>query len=216
MLAAASLGLIGCEKNTFQAEWWQGELERIGLSHQVELKQYRLAHSAGGGMGELVELRDTSRANRDLLKSLRQQRDASGGELAELEKEWIDFQGVTIRDQRQRAIDDGGVTIRHADGSAKLRDADLDDRQRVFFGLEAAPAHTVEQEEFQADMAYECDMEVQMAALHAQQQRVVTSGRRSELAVLPERSRFAAQQAAAAPVVAPRRSFAETTVPSIP
>jgi hypothetical protein len=146
-----------------------------------------------------------------------------GGELASLEREWIDFQEVTIRDQRRRAtgrtfttlqlasgrefqqasvaaIDDGGVTIRHANGSAKLRYADLDAGQQVFFGLEADTAHAAELRESRSAIAYERGMEQQMAAIQEQEQRVSSRDRRGELAVGQERPRFAAAAAAVAPV----------------
>ena len=41
-VAAAAALSVSCERGGRQAEWWEGERERIEFSQQLELKKYRL------------------------------------------------------------------------------------------------------------------------------------------------------------------------------
>jgi len=125
---------------------------------------------------------------------LSQQRLALQAELEEMQSQWTDFRRSTIREQRQRAmgktfevlqsssgrtfndvrvsvIDDGGVTIRHADGSARLGFEDLDARQRAFFGLEADLSLAAAEKESRDAAAYERWVEAGLAQNEAKSQR---------------------------------------------
>jgi hypothetical protein len=93
------------------------------------------------------------------------------------------------------AIDDAGVTIRHADGSARLRFADLSPDQQVLFGLDAELASAAEESESMAAIAYEREIDSQMEVLQEQQRKNVEKARRDELYARQGSSRIAAQQA---------------------
>ena len=210
---------VGCKNDQSQAEWWQGEQERIALMHQVELKQYRISQTDVAGFDEVQRLGKLTESSTELLGSLNRQRQVLTEELSLLERNLAELKEATIRDQRNRAIgrtfksfesasgrkfeevsvaaiDDAGVTIRHADGSARLRFADLDPEQQVFFGLEADLAFAAEEKESRAAVAYEREIDNQMAVLREQEDRTSQTNRRVELASKRKSSLLAAQQVA--------------------
>jgi len=203
VIVAAFLA-AGCGKNQDRADWWQGEQQRIELSQQLELKKYRYGQAYSRDFEQLEKLRRSASVTGPLLKSLRQQRLALGERIASLEGEWAGFRESTIREQRQHAmsrtfekfslvtgrtfadvsvasIDDSGVTIRHADGSARLRFADLDAKQRVFFGLEADLALAAEQQETQDAADYERWVQARMVVIDEKKLKDSENARREEL-----------------------------------
>jgi hypothetical protein len=220
-LGVAVLFSASCQRNENQAEWWQGEQERIELSHQVELMQYRLELRNGSRLGANERLTEMTQAIPSLLKSLQQQHRALSVEVAALEKKWPVFCASTIQSQRERAIGmtfetlclssgrkfqgvsvagitDGGVTIRHIDGSARLRFADLDSEQQLLFGLEADSALAAAEKESQAANAYERAIDTQMAVNQKQEKMVSEITRRAELAAQEKWSLLAVRYVAAA------------------
>jgi hypothetical protein len=219
-ITAAVLFSVGCEKGQNQAEWWQGEQERIELNHQLELKKYRFEQVDTRDFEELEGLRDTIDAATSSLRSLRQQRLSLNDEVASLEGKWGEFRESTIRNQRHRvignsfevihlvsgrkfqnvtvsAIDDAGVAIRHADGSARLCFADLNSEQRLFFGLEEDLALAAADKEVAAAASYERWIDDRMAIIHEQKMKNSEITRREELSARQERSQLASQQVAA-------------------
>lgn len=216
----AALLVIGCRENQEQVGWWQGEQQRIELTHQLELKKYRYEQAYSRDFEQLEALRKSSKQTASALKSLREQRLALGGEVDSLEGQWVGFRDSTIREQRQQAmgktfekltsvtgrtfaavtvaaIDDSGVTIRHADGSARLRYSDLDGSQRVFFGLEADLALAAEEKETQNAADYERWVQTRMVAIDEKKQKDSETARREELANQRTRAALAAQLASA-------------------
>jgi hypothetical protein len=186
-ITAASLLSVSCHKDQTEAEWWQGEQGRIRLVHQLELKQYRVSQSDVNGFEELKRLTGVTQRQAERLDLLVRQLRTLNEELAMLEGKWVDLRTTTLRNQRNRAIgqtfkslesasgrkfqevsvaaiDDAGVTIRHANGSARLRFADLSPDQQVLFGLDAELASAAEEREAIAAMTYERGMERQLAA----------------------------------------------------
>lgn len=213
----------GCGKHQDLAGWWQGEQQRIELSHQLELKKYRFEQAYSHDFEQLESLRRSTKVAVPQLESLRQQRLALGDRIETLERGWADFREATIRDQRQGAmrktfdkltlasgrtfvnasvasIDDSGVTIRHADGSARLRFADLDARQRIFFGLEADLAQAADQKEARDVAAYESWVETRMLALNEKKMKESAVAERVESANQRTRAARAAQMVTAANV----------------
>lgn len=210
---------VGCKNDQARAEWWQDEQERIELTHRVELKQYRVDCGNANGFEELKRLRKSTQTHASLLQSLGQRREALNEDLALLEQGWADFYEAAIRDQRHRAIgktfksfysasgrefrnvsvaaiDDAGVTIRHADGSARLSYEDLDSKLQVFFGLEANLAIAAEEKESRASIAYEHEIDSQMAVLQRQESRNSEIVRREETASQRKATQLALQQTA--------------------
>lgn len=187
------------------------------------LKSYRLAQASGKDLDGLARLRDSTEATAVSLRALRQQRLTVGDEVAALEGQWSGFREAAIREQRQRAmgktfetldlvtgrkfrevsvaaIDDAGVTIRHADGSARLGFADLDSAQQVFFGLEADLALVAEKEDARAVAAYERWIETRMAIVHERETWDSEIAKREELAAQQKWAQLAAQHVAASQV----------------
>lgn len=210
---------VGCGKNQDQADWWQGEQQRIELSQQLELKRYRFEQAYSRDFGQLENLRLFTMGNVALLKSLRNQHQALSGKIESLEGQWAGFRESTIREQRHHAmsktfdrlslvsgriyaevsvasIDDSGVTIRHADGSARLRFTDLDDTQRIFFGLEADLALAAEEQETRDAADYERWVEARMVAINEKKLEASANARREELELRRMRAESAAQLAA--------------------
>jgi hypothetical protein len=197
--------------------------------------RYRVEHRDMSGFDELKRLDSLREADTSLVQSLRQQRLALNSEVVGLEEKWNNFQSLAIREQRHlamgktfktfqlvsgrkfqdvlvAAIDDAGVTIRHADGSARLRFTDLDTGQQAFFGLEEDLASAAEEKEAQAASAYERGIESQMEIIRQQEILVSDGARRAEM-VAVERNRsqqLAAQRVAAArdrPLAQPATRF---------
>lgn len=215
----AALLAAGCGKNQDRADWWQAEQQRIELSQQLELKKYRFEQAYSHDLEQLESLRLMTTGNVALLKSLRKQHQAVSGKIESLEGQWAEFRESTIRQQRQHAmnktfeklslasgrtfvdasvvsIDDSGVTIRHADGSARLRFADLDAKQRVFFGLEADLALAAEEQETRDAADYERWVEARMVVIDDQKLKDSENARRDELETRRLRVESAARLAA--------------------
>ena len=216
----AAFSLAGCGKDSDRAAWWQGEQERIGLGQQLELKNFRFEQACSDDLENLERLRQAAKETASMLDSLRQRRVSLGGEVESLERNRVAFRESMIRAQRQRAtgktfealnlvsgrkfhdvsvasIDDAGVTIRHVNGSARLRFADLDAKQREFFGLEADLALVAEEKESRDAAAYGRWIDQQMAAARAKDEAVAKNVTREDLGARQARSLIAAQQVAA-------------------
>jgi hypothetical protein len=215
--AAVSLS-VSCEKDRSQAEWWQGEQERIEVSQQLELKNYRFGQVYTEDFEELEGLRLKMKSATSSLRLLRQQQLALSDEVASMEGMQDEFRASTIREQRHRAvgssfetirlvcgrtfekvkvsaIDDAGVTIRHADGSARLRFADLSAEQQVIFGLEADLAIAATGREAGEAAEYERWVDGRMAVLDEQQKADRATARLEDQAAREERSQLASQKA---------------------
>lgn len=216
----AAFSLAGCGKDSDRTAWWQGEQERIGLGQQLELKKFRFEQACSDDFENLGRLRQAAKVNASMLDPLRQRRVSLGGEVESLERNRVAFRESMIRAQRQRAtgktfevlnlvsgrkfqdvsvasIDDAGVTIRHVNGSARLRFADLDARQRVFFGLEADLALVAEERETRDAAAYGRWIDKQMASAREKEEPVSKSVTREDLDARQARSLIATQQVAA-------------------
>lgn len=232
-IIAASLSSAGCERDQAQTGWWQGERERIELSHLLELKKFRFEQVAGNDLEELETLRAAAAQSARVLKSLRQQQVTLIQQIESLHGQWSGFKEAAIRSQRQRAmgktfdelrlvsgrsfqavsvmgIDDSGVTIRHADGSARLRFSDLDAGQQTFFGLEADLAQAAREKEKMSAAEYERWVDTRMASFEGKNDAAAEAIRREELAVQQRRAALAEQQLAAfkaRPLGQPASSF---------
>ena len=222
-IIAATLMATGCGKRQETADWWQAEQQRIELSQQLELKNYRFEQTYSRDFEQLEKLRRSSKVAVPHLDSLRQQRLALGDQIQSLECQWVSFRESAISNQRQLAmrktfekltlasgrtfvnasvasINDSGVTIRHTDGSARLRFADLDANQRTFFGLEADLAQAAEEKETQDVAAYESWVEKRMVALNEKKSQEMEVAKREDSAAQRTRAVLAAQLVTAANV----------------
>ncbi len=232
-LGGAVLLSVSCQRSEDQAEWWQGEQERITLSHQVELKEYRFSKSQASGCEEIVKMRPLIRTNMDLIRNLNQQRITLEDEIGLLEGELASFKQSAIPRQRDRAlgrtfetmvlpsgrtfmqvkvaaINDAGVTIRHAEGSARIKFSDLNSEQRAFFGLEMDLAVAAEKKELESAVDYERAIDSQLAAMKTQDKLTAEAARREEQYLQSNRARVASPQIASSsvrPLAQPATSF---------
>jgi hypothetical protein len=74
---AASLVVLlssGCEKSSTRAEWWQGEQQRLELTHQLALKEYKVQQSGYFEMEMLTTLRTSNQKTKVRLQTLVAQR----------------------------------------------------------------------------------------------------------------------------------------------
>lgn len=224
----------GCGKKEDSAQWWRSEQERLELSHQLELKEFRLAKLASGDVAELDRLRRSSKDLAVSRKSLEQRRLALHEETSDMSGRMEDFREATLRDRRNRAIgttfdefisqtgrtyrdvtiaaiDDAGVAIRHADGSARLRYEDLDGGQRLYFGLEGDLAVAAVARESESAAAYERWIDDQMAVVREREALAAAEvARREEQTAQANRIKLAARQSLASntrPLAQPASSF---------
>ena len=218
--AAAVFGLIGCSPDEDSAAWWGGEQKRVELSHQLELKSFRLDQVVTPDYEEFEGLRSSVANNAGHLETLRQRRNGLVDQVDSLEAQRSGFRTAAIQGQRQRAIgrsfdrfdlvsgrqfqkvtisaiDDSGVTVRHSDGSARLRFDDLDTEQRQFFGLEPDLATAAMEKESQDTANYERWIDGQMAALNDKKEKLSADAQREKLENQRQRTELAARQIAA-------------------
>ena len=173
-----ALSLSSCGKQQNQSVWWGGEQERMELTLQLELQNFRYDQLSTGDVTELESVRAESRAASDRVASLRRTRDELGDMVNAQQGRLAEFKQSTLRSLRQQAmhqtfetlclasgrkfekvsislIDDSGVTIRHSDGSARLVFSDLDAEQQRFFGLDGDLALAAMETETREAVAYE-------------------------------------------------------------
>ncbi len=218
----AAVGLsASCQKEGSQTAWWQSERERIELDQELALKKFRLEKLALNDFKQLEVLRTKNVESSASLQSLRTQRLTLGQECDSLEASRSTFRETVIHDQRQQAIgrhfemldlasgrkfqqvtvtaiNDGGVTIRHAHGSARLHYADLDAKQRLIFGLEADLALAAEEKESKASVAYEQWIENRVTTIHENEVKASALAKREERNAARDYSQLVARQAAVA------------------
>lgn len=229
---AVALLAAGCGKRDGNAAWWQGEQQRMELSHQVALKQFRLQRLESVDFAELVKLRASNLEKAVSLKSLKQQRSALRDESDDMQRSLAEFRETFLREHRNRAIgssfpelttvtgrmfrdvtvasiDDAGVAIRHTDGTARLKYQDLDSKQQLFFGLEAELAVAAVDRESRDRAAYDRWMDDQMAVVLEKNERLAENTARDERLASENRQRLASQITAAKvnPLAKPATSF---------
>ena len=175
---ALSLVAVGCAKRDGSIAWWQGEQQRIELTHQLALKEFRLERLGANDLPELEKLRMANQVMTASLKSLKQRHSALGEEIESLQGSFAGFRETVIQNQRSRvigrsfsqltsisgrvyhevtvaSIDDAGVAIRHVDGTARLKYQELDSAQRLMFALEPDLALAAAEKESQNLAIYE-------------------------------------------------------------
>lgn len=211
---ATALLVIGCGDKPDSA-WWQGEEERIGLEHDLELKKFRYDQVYTDDFNQLQDLDKSNAATAVTLTGLRDQRMQLAASIISMESQRDEVRRTAILNQRQRAmggtheeltvqsgrtfravsvasIDDAGVTIRHEHGSAKLRYSDLTAEQRILFGLEQDLAVAAEGQEKKDALAYERWVDTKMVAVKEQEQQAADEAQREADAAARRRALAAA------------------------
>ena len=173
---------------TESADSWEDEALRVELKGRVELANFKLA-AAGNVRGpeELAKVVSANQEREARIASLKGRRDQLTASLRQDEDNLVKFAADRLRELKERAIGkewaelataartyqdvtvvavtDAGVTIRHRDGSARLRFHDLTDGQRHEFGLDESAALAAVREERQKAIAYEQWLEDELAAM---------------------------------------------------
>lgn len=192
--AIAAVLLASCEKQQEpdHLAWWEAEQERIGLDQQIALAKYRLEQSPEDLSAPLKAAHDRLAAAKEQLESLKRGLPSLRTEIADLEAQsaqyvvesrlaarahaigtrhdtFTDATTRTYRDALVTAIDDAGVTLRHADGIARLDYFRLTADQREWLGLDQAAATTALDREQAAALAYEQWIDQGMITIRAKQ-----------------------------------------------
>ena len=199
----ATVLLSACEREGGDSVWWENQRTIIELEQRIELARYRLemrSPAAEGGASavdavpakvlseeiasmtmrkkqvaaETEDLRDGWEGFR--AETLHRRRSATMGELTG------DFHlpdGRVLRESRVTKIDDGGVSISHETGAARLRIDDLDESQRAYFGLDAELAEIAYAQEREQRIAYERWHEERQSA-NEEESRKLAEARREE------------------------------------
>ncbi len=220
-LSLPLLTFIGCQEKGHSAAWWVDERERISLTQQLDLQEFRYDQMAGDEFQTLENLRQRNAEMGLVVEALRSSRDTLVSEVAALENGREDFRAAVLQERRQQAqkaeflslevadgrtfadvrvtgIDDAGVAIRHADGAARLRMVDLSPDQRMFFGLDQELAMVAISREMESVAAYEREVDTHLAALDAERARQSAIAKREEVALQARQTAIRAQLVAAA------------------
>ena len=197
------------------------------------MKEYRFEQSGIGDMAELEVLQASLKAGKQRLGNLLQQRSSLSVAVESMEQRFAGHRDEFIRNQRRNAtgqkfksygladgrklqdavimsIDDAGVTIRHSDGSARLRYADLDEAQRQFFGLEETSSLAAQEQESREALAYERWIDSGVAAVREKEEQASAAARSREQRAERTRNLLASNQISSAnvsPLSQPAKSF---------
>lgn len=193
----AVLLLPGCDDHRKDAGYWEIEREKIELEQQLKLLEYKAGRTGNGSPEELPRLENTLRelgarkisllGNRSALVAGIRQIERQSAELGRLEIQdrrmdslGRKFDSLALKDGRTfqnvaiTGIDDGGVAIRHEDGAARLRYAELSPEQCALFGLEESAALAAENRERRESIAYERQLDEEMEVLRDKEERAAS------------------------------------------
>lgn len=189
-IPVCALVVVSCDKSGGHSrkdpESIRLEGRRVELEHKVavaQLKADRVARKVTQDMTPMADLKDRTVRLRELaslksalesdIRSLEEGLlQARAGQLQKarsqmLGKELADLQSRTGRVYEQVkvvSIDDSGVQIRHASGSARLGCSELTEAQCEQFGLDEGLARTARLEEDRQRLVYEQGVERELAA----------------------------------------------------
>jgi hypothetical protein len=197
---------VGCESDPLQVELWQGEQEIVELGQRLKLYQFKLGQYDYRRVALLEKLLSVNRYCADTHHSLLMQTAAMKSELMTLETEYIERRKSLLMNQRKNAVgirfktislvsgrtyedaevvavDDAGVAIRHANGSARLRFKDLYLSQQAFFGLEDESAQKAEDQEAVVFGIYNVWVDQQVEYANKQKKEVSENAEHRDLAL---------------------------------
>jgi len=175
----AGVLLSACEREGEDSVWWENQRTIIELEQRIELARYRLemkspAEEGGASDPDAVPAKVLSEG----IASMTLRKQQVTAEIKDLRDGWAGFRAETLhrrrvaamaelngdfhlpdgrvlQDARITKIDDGGVSISHETGAARLRIDDLDESQRAYFGLDAELAEIAHVQEREQRIAYE-------------------------------------------------------------
>ncbi len=219
MLAVVSWVLPGCDRVPDRSSHWETEREIVELTQRLKLAQYRLGLAGEGTAAELPQAREALIQLEKRASALQQDQAALVAAVAEMEQRFISERERFRLQQRENAlgqrfeqfiladgrefqqvtithIDDGGVSIRHEHGTARLGFNDLTPEERAFFGLDEKSSLAAQARESRDAIAYEQWIDQTLAARRAEEERV--SARASEIETQARIARSRALEQAAA------------------
>lgn len=184
--------------------WWDNQKIIIELEQRLELAHYKLE------MTTKPEQLGTSELNSLSVEELREgiaamdlQKRELAAEIADMRDGWVAFQSETLhrrraaamsefsgdfhlpdgrvlRESRITKIEDGGVSVSHETGAARLRIGDFDEVQRAYFGLDAELASIAYEKERYQRIAYERWHEERSAANEEERRKLAEKKRDEE------------------------------------
>jgi hypothetical protein len=201
--ALAAVILPGCRERPDRLAWWEAEQERIELSQRLALVQYQQRNAPPDHTAQLRELQATTRNLAQRAHDLAQIRTTLSAEIQDLETQLDELARNALKDQRRSAIgvkyetlalangkifhdamvtgvDEIGVAIRHRDGLARLRCADLSPDQREFFGIDETAALAAEARERHEALTYDRLIDQGMDAVRKQEEIARAAAKREE------------------------------------
>lgn len=184
--------VVGCEPRNQQLAMGESQRELVELQQRLKLLHYRSEVAGTGAFDELKAVEASLRANDDrvrLLAGARAELVVALGALEEqfatarhheiqnrrvraVGREWDEIavrDGRTFEQVRIVAVEDSGVSIRHAHGAATLRYSELTDAQQEEFGMVEELANAAEERERAETAAFEQQIDAGLAEMRAKQ-----------------------------------------------
>ena len=219
ILAVVMWILPGCDRAPDLSAHWETEREIVELTQRLKLAHYRLGLAGEGAADELPQAREALFQLEKRASTLKQEQTALVTAIAEMEQRFISereqirlrqreialgqrFEHFTLVDGREfqdvtiTHIDDGGVSLRHQHGTARLGFNDLTPEERAFFGLDEKSSLAAQARESRDAIAYEQWVDQTLAARRAEDGRAAARAAELETQARIARSR-ALEQAAA-------------------
>lgn len=202
-MAVVVLALTGCGEKSDQSVYWDTEREVVELTQKLKLAEYRLGLMPNREVVDAGAVMDNARKLDRRLSELRADQASLVDEIKDLEIRKSELVQTAIRNIRAKAhgrkfgtfattdgrtfedvmitgVDDGGIALRHAHGTARLRYSDLSLEQREEFGLEEKSALAAEDRERREAVAYEQRMDEELGAMREKEEREAAIAKRSE------------------------------------
>jgi hypothetical protein len=201
--ALLTLSAVSCDRGREQAVWWQLEQQKIAVSHELELANLRYQKASPDFQKELNGLMEVITLHQDALVGLKKRCQELAAETEAFEQQRGELYKSVLMERRQKvngmkfdrlslssgrvfeevsvvATQDSGVSIRHADGTARLRFSELDASQQNFFGLDEKMASLAQIQEARDAAEYERWVDQRMVAIQQAEKK--------ELAARPKKS----------------------------
>lgn len=202
-LAFGVLALSGCGQKRDNSAYWETEREVVELTQKLKLAEYRLGLMPDREVVDIDAVTENARKLDLRARELRNAREALSDEINDLEARKSELAHTVLRHLRSKAhgrkfdtfsttdgrifenvmitgVDDGGIALRHAHGTARLRYADLSGEQCAEFGLDEKSALAAEDRERREAVAYEQRIDEELDAMRDKEERNAAMARRSE------------------------------------
>lgn len=214
--------LSACEREGGDSVWWENQRTIIELEQRIELARYRLemkSPAEEGGASDTVAV--PAKVLAEEIASMTLRKHQVTAEINDLRDGWAGFRAETLhrrrvattaelngdfhlpdgrvlQDARITKIDDGGVSISHETGTARLRIDDLDVSQRAYFGLDAELAEIAHAQEREQRIAYERWHKERQSANEEESRKLAEARRQEEKRLSSARLVAAANRTVAA------------------